>query len=214
MREKCSLYRFRQTLISLKLVIVDLNTSCRTNWDNNEVKALISIWGGEDVKACLENTSKDAKTYRRIAQELSELGFDRNPNQVKDKMKSIKKAYKACKDCNSRSGSGRVTLPFFDELDAILGRRPSVNPVFVIESAQRRSRSPSRSRRQEQEQEQQVVASDSEQEEWVTSEVTRGRESSSPQPGPSSRAAAPGRFLSLRKLHNYVGQQNSVVIMQ
>ena len=43
------------------------------------------------MKACLENTSKDAKTYRRIAQELSDLGFDRNPNPVKEKMKSITK---------------------------------------------------------------------------------------------------------------------------
>ena len=49
--------------------------------------------------------------------------------------KHYKKAYTACKDCNSRSGSGRVRLPFFDELDAILGDRQSVNPVpvFVIE---------------------------------------------------------------------------------
>ena len=64
-----------------------------TNWDNSEVKTLILIWGREDVKACLENTSKDPKTYGRITEELSDLGFDRNPNQVKEKMKSITKKH-------------------------------------------------------------------------------------------------------------------------
>ena len=109
-----------------------------TNWDNNEVKALISIRGREDVKACLENTPKDAKTYRRIAQELSDLGFDRNPNQVKEKIKSITKKYTKharIATAEVEVGSSRVRFPFFDELDAILGNRQCVNPVpvFVIE---------------------------------------------------------------------------------
>ena len=40
----------------------------------------------------------------------------------------MKKDYRACRDHNNRSGNNRKTIEHMDELDAILGHRPSVLP--------------------------------------------------------------------------------------
>lgn len=39
------------------------------------------------------------------------------------------------KDNNNRSGKERITCPFFDELDAILGTRAASTPVVLLESS-------------------------------------------------------------------------------
>ena len=49
-------------------------------------------------------------------------------------MKEMKKGYKECKDHNSKSGNDRKVIDYYDDLDAILGLRPSVFPSVMMES--------------------------------------------------------------------------------
>lgn len=107
-------------------------TKPRNKWTHCETLTLLEIWGREDIQACLDKTSKDKKTYRRISYELLSLGYERNAVQVKEKIKALKKTYKACKDQNGRSGCGRQTIEYFDVLDNILGHRPAVNPPTIV----------------------------------------------------------------------------------
>ena len=57
--------------------------------------------------------------------------------QCKDKIKNLKKEYKAVKDKIKRSGEGnaRVDFPHFDAMDSVFGDCPSVTPIAVYESA-------------------------------------------------------------------------------
>ena len=40
-----------------------------------------------------------------------------------DQMKEMKNGYKECKDHNSKSGNDRKVIDYYDDLDAILGKR-------------------------------------------------------------------------------------------
>ena len=49
----------------------------------------------------------------------------------------MKKDYMACRDHNNRSGNNKKTIKHMDELDAILGHRPSVSPRVMLQSMAR-----------------------------------------------------------------------------
>ncbi len=39
------------------------------------------------------------------------------------------------KDHNNKSGHGRITFPFYDQMDRILGDKPSVTPRNILDSS-------------------------------------------------------------------------------
>lgn len=66
---------------------------------------------------------------------MSERGHRRTWLQRQRKVKSLKAKFKEAKDSNQRSGRGRITCPFYEELDRILGDRPSVQPLELLDSS-------------------------------------------------------------------------------
>ncbi len=66
---------------------------------------------------------------------MSEPGHRRTWLQCQCKVKSLKAKYKEAKDSNQRSGRGRVTCPFYEELERILGDKPSVQPLELLDSS-------------------------------------------------------------------------------
>ena len=105
-----------------------------SNWTYGETAALLAIWGRANVQASFDGSVRDQKTYIHISKEMTESGHDRNPIQIKYKIKKMKKDYRACRDHNNRSGNNRKTIEHMDELDAILGHRPSVSPRVMLQS--------------------------------------------------------------------------------
>ena len=65
---------------------------------------------------------------------MASKGYNRNAAQIKNKMKEMKKGYKDCKDHNSKIGNDRKVIDYYDDLDAILGLRPSVFLSVMMES--------------------------------------------------------------------------------
>nr|XP_055049368.1 uncharacterized protein LOC129434467 [Misgurnus anguillicaudatus] len=59
---------------------------------------------------------------------MNEHGYTRTWQQCQRKIKSLKLIYRKAKDNNHRSGRARVTCPFFEELDRVLGDKPSFVP--------------------------------------------------------------------------------------
>jgi hypothetical protein len=53
-------------------------------------------------------------------------------------MHTLKRAYRSCKGNMKKSGKGRRTCKFYEELDAILGCRPASSPLKVVESMSKR----------------------------------------------------------------------------
>ena len=66
------------------------------------------------------------EVYNRISTELASKGYVRNAAQNKNKINQsikLKKGYKECNDHNSKSGNDRKVIDYYDDLDAILGKR-------------------------------------------------------------------------------------------
>ena len=94
------------------------------NWSNNDVQALICVWGEDIIQQELEGSVRNEKVYKQIAHRLAEMGIERTSKQCREKVKKLKQDYKKTKDKNNKSGAKRKTTKWFDALDAILGPRP------------------------------------------------------------------------------------------
>ena len=82
----------------------------------------------------MDGTSRDRQVYEVIAAKAAkarEKGLERTAEQCHNKIKRLRSQFKTVSDHNRRSGRGRKTMPFYRELEEILGKRPAVNPVIV-----------------------------------------------------------------------------------
>ena len=109
-------------------------TNRGTSWSDSEVRALISIWGESDIQEELDGAVRNRVVYEEIAKKMKEQGYDRDSGQCRNKIKNLKKEYKAVKDNNKETGRGRKTCKFFTELDHILGHRPATVPHSLLDT--------------------------------------------------------------------------------
>ena len=105
-------------------------------WSEEEVHALIAVWGEEEIQAQLDGATRNKKVFDKIAKQLTELGLARTGHQCREKIKKLKSDYRKAKDSNNLTGRGRSILNYFTELDAILGCRPTSAPDSVVGSMQ------------------------------------------------------------------------------
>ena len=105
-------------------------------WSEDEVSKLIAVWGDEAIQKQLDGTTRNGKVFTKMSECLLAAGYKRTPAQCREKLKSMKKEYKKTKDHNrNQSGGNRKTCPFYDELDAVLGCRHSVEPAILFDTA-------------------------------------------------------------------------------
>ena len=105
------------------------------SWGESETKMLIGVWGEEKIKAELGGRTRTKQVFEKIAQRMVEGGYNRDREQCKTKIKNLKKAYMNVKDHNKRSGNNKVTCPYYDEIDAVLGHRPASAPSRVLDAS-------------------------------------------------------------------------------
>ena len=103
-------------------------------WSDEEVKALIIISAETNIQEQLDGAVRNKAVFQGISKRLNEVGYDKDWQQCRAKIKNLKTLYKRVKDNNNRSGKGRKVCKFFDELDAILGTRPATQPPVVVQS--------------------------------------------------------------------------------
>ncbi|GFQ90440.1 zinc finger protein with KRAB and SCAN domains 2 [Trichonephila clavata] len=83
-------------------------------WLTKEIRALINIWGNQDVQQKFDVTVRDSEVYRNISEELKKFGYARTVSQIRSKVKQLKRDYRLQKDKLNRSGSaGAIKLKFF-----------------------------------------------------------------------------------------------------
>ena len=110
-------------------------------WSDDETRLLLSIWDEKSVEEQLDNPQvNNVGIYKSISDEMKEKNYDKSSDQCKVRMHTLKRAYRNCKGLMKKSGKGRRTCKFFDELDAILGCRPASSPLKVIESMSKREK--------------------------------------------------------------------------
>ena len=103
-------------------------------WSDDEVKALIAVWGEGNIQEELDGAVRNKTVFMNISKKLSESGHDRDWQQCRVKVKNLKKNYRDVKDHNGETGRGRKTCKFFKELDAILGHRPASVPSVLLDT--------------------------------------------------------------------------------
>jgi len=68
------------------------------HWSESEMKALISIWGSEEIQNKLNGAVRNKDTYERVAQELAKNGVNRCWKQCRDRIKNILAKYRKVKE--------------------------------------------------------------------------------------------------------------------
>ena len=112
-------------------VIAALLMTANQGWGLQETKALLGVWGAEDVQRQLDGIVRNRIIYEKIAAELAELGYERTWQQCKTKIRNMIQKYRKVsfelihesliiaiilqvKDQNGVSGSDRKTCPFYE----------------------------------------------------------------------------------------------------
>ena len=110
------------------------NTSRGSSWSDNEVKALIAIWGEDNIQEELDGAVRNRVIFDNIATKMREKGYERDWQQCRTKIKNLKKEYRQIKDHNGQTGRGRKSCKYYKELDNILGHRPASVPAVLLDT--------------------------------------------------------------------------------
>lgn len=73
----------------------------RNVWGDGEVHVLLDIWGDKAILDKMDGTSRNSQIYKTIAKRMEDCGFTRTVNQIKYKMKNLKKEYRKYVDHNN-----------------------------------------------------------------------------------------------------------------
>ena len=60
-----------------------------SGWTYEQTRALISIWGQEDVQRELDGVARNRIIYERMSSELRELGVEKTWQQCRTKVKNL-----------------------------------------------------------------------------------------------------------------------------
>ncbi|XP_067284760.1 uncharacterized protein [Pseudorasbora parva] len=85
----------------------------------------------------LSKTHKNSAIFSVFSKQLREKGFDRSVEQCRVKAKKLRQQYIQVRDALNKTGSSgkeKDKFPWYDDLDSILGTKPDVDPVDVVES--------------------------------------------------------------------------------
>ena len=104
--------------------------SSRTRWSKQQATALIGSWKEHFDEI---ESFKAPHAWIEIKNKVNEHGMDKSISRCKNKLKTMKDAYKKAKDNNRLTGTAPITCPFFDEIDEIFSMRHTVNLSEVKE---------------------------------------------------------------------------------
>ena len=112
-------------------------------WRNFEIQVLLEIWSDKLIQSQLSGSYRNETVFQAISDQLErQTGIRRTVKQCRDKIKSLKKKYKEIIDKLRKSGVGVDSdeefelwnnWKWFDPIHKMMKKRPSVNPVGLLE---------------------------------------------------------------------------------
>ncbi|KAG5849676.1 hypothetical protein ANANG_G00074280 [Anguilla anguilla] len=90
------------------------------NWQDEEVRALIAIWGEEPVRQRLESAARNRDVFQHISLRLQRLGVERDWKQCRTKYKNLKYISRSLQ--RTPPSHAHSTPSFYREVDAILSK--------------------------------------------------------------------------------------------
>lgn len=121
--------------------IVESKLTTKKQWSKDAILFLIDQWQKNSSKFA-STTIRNEEVWKNIVKELEDAGFvGYSWKQAQDKWKNLRKAYMKVKDNkgDKSSGAARVTCKFYDELDEIFTKSPSVQPISTASSRNSKS---------------------------------------------------------------------------
>lgn len=103
-------------------------------WKDDEVLALINIWGDDVIQAQLEGCKRNKLVYEKVSKSMIQAGYPRMAEQCREKVKKLKMEYKKIKDKHRITGTGRKKWKFLEPLEQVLGDKPTTLPPAVIDT--------------------------------------------------------------------------------
>ncbi|XP_053118561.1 zinc finger protein with KRAB and SCAN domains 2-like [Hemicordylus capensis] len=91
-------------------------------WGEKETRDFLGIWGQDCVQSLLHHQHRNEEVYKKVAADMSILGYERDWEQCRQRAKDLRRGYREAKDHNRCSGRGRQMWQYFEELDMILRR--------------------------------------------------------------------------------------------
>ncbi|XP_030576045.1 uncharacterized protein LOC115773444 isoform X2 [Archocentrus centrarchus] len=103
-------------------------------WSDKETIILLEIWGDPQVQQCLRRYPHNGHIFTEISEKLAANGYSRSPEQCHTRIKRLKGNYRQCRENMSSSGTDRVDFKFYDLLEQILDKQPSMSSAVVTDS--------------------------------------------------------------------------------
>ncbi|VEN64809.1 unnamed protein product [Callosobruchus maculatus] len=116
-----------QTTIELESAAAQNDTNSYLRWSDSETKKLIDLYRKNFTKLN-DRKYKRKHIYSEMAKHFL-LRF--NSDHIEAKIKNLKKTYKMILDNSKKTGSGKITWPYFDAMQEILGNNPENNPISI-----------------------------------------------------------------------------------
>ena len=79
-------------------------------WKDDEVDALINIWGDDLVQTQLEGCKRNKLVYEKVSESTKKAGFERSAVQCREKAKKLKTEYRKIKDKHCVTGRNGNTM--------------------------------------------------------------------------------------------------------
>ncbi|KAJ8290043.1 hypothetical protein GJAV_G00008090 [Gymnothorax javanicus] len=95
------------------------------NWEDDETKALLVIWSDSKIKRKLVGM-RNAAAYRDISARLAALGFSRSSDQVRRKVKLMRREFKKASEHNA-GNEHRGKCKYYRQLSNILSNKAHTN---------------------------------------------------------------------------------------
>ena len=102
--------------------------SSQTRWSKQQATALIGSWKEHFDEI---ESFKAPHAWIEIKNKVNEHGMDKSISRCKNKLKTMKDAYKKAKDNNRLTGTAPITCPFFDEIDEIFSMRHTIQLLLT-----------------------------------------------------------------------------------
>ncbi|XP_031328584.1 uncharacterized protein LOC116159691 [Photinus pyralis] len=100
-------------------------------WTQAAVLLLIQQY--EEYKEVLgKKNSMKKHIWQKIAMAMNAFGHNFSWDQLQNKWKSLVRTYKSVKDNNNRSGRDRSNWTYFEAMDHLLKKDPSIEPPITI----------------------------------------------------------------------------------
>ncbi len=104
------------------------------NWWAEKTKFLIVLFEDFAIQQKLSSVHNKKRIWDQISAEMIAAGYVRTGQQCRTKINNLKQKYRKIRDWNRVSGNNRKEWEYFDAMDAVLGCKPSSEPLVVVDS--------------------------------------------------------------------------------